>query len=295
MQNNSNDKTPPRVVLITGLSGSGKSIALDVLEDVSYYCIDNLPTSLFETLVRDITEQPVKARGLTAIGIDARSPGAELGQLPGLIGRLRDNGVDCEVVFLDAEDSVLMQRFSETRRRHPLTDEHRSLEQAIALERQLLDPLLGSADLRIDTTHTNLHQLREQIRRRIGNSDQAGMSLLIESFGFKQGIPTNADFVFDARCLPNPHWQLELRPLTGRDPPVAEFLLAEQRVLDYFEHIKGFLEHWVPCFEGEGRSYLTIAVGCTGGQHRSVFLAERLSEYFRSQGRQVLTSHRELE
>lgn len=283
-----------RLVVVTGLSGSGKSIALHALEDLGFYCIDNLPVSLFEALTREMRSAESHYTQV-AIGIDARNRETDLPQVVSLAASLRELGIHCEILFLEAEDSVLIRRFSETRRRHPLTDEHRSLQQAIALERQLLDPLLGSADLRIDTTRTNLHQLREQIRKRIGHRDQASMSLLIESFGFKQGIPTNADFVFDARCLPNPHWQLELRPLTGRDRPVAEFLRADQRVLDYFDHTKGFLEQWVPCFEGEGRSYLTVAIGCTGGQHRSVFLAEQLSEYFRSQGRQVLTSHRELE
>lgn len=285
---------PPRVVLITGLSGSGKSIALNALEDVSYYCIDNLPASLFEALVRDITVQPAKARGLTAIGIDARSPGVELSQLPGLIKRLRDHGVDCEVVFLDAEDSVLMQRFSETRRRHPLTDEGRTLEQAIRLEREMLEPLLDLTRLKIDTTRTTLHELREIIRARVAERDSGEMSIMLQSFGFKHGVPRNADFVFDARCLPNPHWHNELRPFTGRDKPVADFLGTDLKVRGMFSNISDFLGHWIPCFEHEGRSYLTIAIGCTGGQHRSVYLVEELSRFFESQGRNVVCSHREL-
>ncbi len=285
---------PPRVVLITGLSGSGKSIALNALEDVSYYCIDNLPASLFEALVRDITVQPAKTRGLTAIGIDARSPGVELGQLPGLIKRLRDHGVDCEVVFLDAEDGVLMQRFSETRRRHPLTEEGRTLEQAIRLEREMLEPLLDLTRLKIDTTRTTLHELREIIRARVAERDSGEMSIMLQSFGFKHGVPRNADFVFDARCLPNPHWHNELRPLTGKDKPVAEFLRADLQVSGMFSYVSDFLGHWVPCFEREGRSYLTIAIGCTGGQHRSVYLVEELKRFFESQGRKVVCSHREL-
>ena len=284
----------PRVILVTGLSGSGKSIALQVLEDVGYYCIDNLPVSLFEALVRDITSNPANARSLTAIGIDARNPGTELGRLPALIQRLRDHGVDCEVVFLDAEDTVLIQRFSETRRRHPLTDDQHSLEQAIHLERETLGPLLALARLQIDTTRTTLHELRELIRARVAERDTGEMSVMLQSFGFKHGAPRNADFVFDARCLPNPHWQPELRPFTGRDSAVAEFLRGDLHVQAMISQIGDFLGRWIPCFESEGRSYLTIAIGCTGGQHRSVYLVEQLSDFFESQGRKVVCNHREL-
>ena len=294
MPTENSDKQPPRFVLITGLSGSGKSIALSVLEDVSYYCIDNLPASLFEALVRDISQQPAKARSLTAIGIDARSPGAELSQLPGLIENLREHGVDCEVVFLDAEDGVLMQRFSETRRRHPLTEGGRTLEQAIRLERKMLEPLLDLTRLKIDTTRTTLHELREIIRTRVAERKSGEMSIMLQSFGFKHGVPRNADFVFDARCLPNPYWQSDLRPFTGRDKPVADFLGNDLKVRGMFSHLSEFFTQWIPCFEHEGRSYLTIAVGCTGGQHRSVYLVEQLGDFFESQGHHVVRSHREL-
>jgi len=294
MSQHSTNNDPPRVVLVTGLSGSGKSIALNVLEDVGYYCIDNLPVSLFEALVRDITNQPASARSLTAIGIDARNPGAELSRLPGLIKRLRDHGVDCEVVFLDAEDSVLIQRFSETRRRHPLTDDGRNLEQAIRLERETLEPLLDLARLKIDTTRTTLHELREIVRARVAERDTGEMSIMLQSFGFKHGLPRNADFVFDARCLPNPHWHPELRPHTGRDKPVADFLGHDLQVRGMLSHISDFLTQWIPCFEREGRSYLTIAIGCTGGQHRSVYLVEELRGFLAAQGRSVVCNHREL-
>lgn len=294
MPNSSPPNDPPRVILVTGLSGSGKSIALQVLEDAGYYCIDNLPVSLFEALVRDITSDPAKAREFTAIGVDARNPGSELNRLPGLIKRLRDHGVDCEVVYLDAEDSVLMQRFSETRRRHPLTDDDHSLDQAIQLERQTLAPLLDLARLKIDTTRTTLHELRELIRARVAERDTGEMSVMLQSFGFKHGVPRNADFVFDARCLPNPHWQPDLRPYTGRDEPVARFLGDDLKVIGMLSQINDFLTHWIPCFEGEGRSYLTIAIGCTGGQHRSVYLVEQLCGLFEAQGRRVVKSHREL-
>ena len=283
-----------RLVVVTGLSGSGKSIALHALEDLGFYCIDNLPVSLFEALTEEM-----RAGGdhysRVAIGIDARTRARDLPRVEVLAKRLRGHGIGCEILFLDADDETLIQRFSETRRRHPLTDERRSLQEAIAFERQLLDPLLASADLRIDTTRTNLHQLRELIRNRVGGRRQDIMSLLFQSFGYKQGVPANADFVLDARCLPNPHWQAELRPLSGRDAAVAAFLEADPRAVDFLAETRGLLERWIPCFEAEGRSYLTVAIGCTGGQHRSVFLTERLAAHFRVEGRQVLTNHRELE
>ena len=289
-----NSNETPRVILVTGLSGSGKSIALHVLEDAGFYCIDNLPVTLFDALVRDITSHPSAARKQTAIGIDARSPGAELDQLPATIKRLRDHGVDCEVVFLDAEDHVLIQRFSETRRRHPLTDEEHNLEQAIRLERQMLEPLLDLSRLTIDTSRTTLHELREIVRARVAERDRGEMSIMLQSFGFKHCVPRNADFVFDVRCLPNPHWHPELRPLTGRDPEVASFLGNDLQVKMMLSELREFLIHWIPCFEREGRSYLTIAVGCTGGQHRSVYLIEELERFLKSQGRDVVRNHREL-
>lgn len=294
MPKRSTQNEAPRLVLVTGLSGSGKSIALHVLEDAGYYCIDNLPVSLFDALVRDITTHPASARHLTAIGVDARNPGAELDQLPAMIKRLRDHGVDCEVVFLDADDAVLIQRFSETRRRHPLTDDERSLEAAIALERETLEPLLDLARLKIDTSRTTLHELREIVRARVAEHDAGELSIMLQSFGFKHGLPRNADVVFDARCLPNPHWHPELRPLTGRDYAVAHFLGGELQVRAMSSQIREFLVQWIPCFEREGRSYLTIAIGCTGGQHRSVYLVEELAGFLRSQGHNVTHNHREL-
>ena len=294
MAHSSSPSDSPRVVLITGLSGSGKSIALEVLEDVGFYCIDNLPVSLFEALARDITTNPTKARDLTAVGIDARSPGSELGHLPDMIKRLRDHGIDCEVVFLDADDNVLIQRFSETRRRHPLTDDGRPLDQAIMLERATLAPLQELARLQIDTTRTTLHELRGLIRARVADRASGEMSVMLQSFGFKHGIPRNADFVFDARCLPNPHWQPALRPYTGRDEPVIDFLGADPQVRGMLGHLGEFLLQWIPCFESEGRSYLTIAIGCTGGQHRSVFLVEQLKQRLEGQGHSVVVHHREL-
>jgi UPF0042 nucleotide-binding protein len=294
MSSSGRSSDTPRVILVTGLSGSGKSIALHVLEDAGYYCIDNLPVSLFEALVRDITADPAAANPRTAIGIDARSRGAELSRLPDLIKRLRDHGVDCEVVFLDAEDSILIERYSETRRRHPLTDDERPLERAIAIERELLEPLLDLARLKIDTTRPTLHELREIVGTRVAGRESGEMSIMLQSFGFKHGLPRNADFVFDARCLPNPHWRPELRPLTGRDTAVARFLGQDPQVQSMLDYLSDFLVHWIPCFEAEGRSYLTIAIGCTGGQHRSVFLVEELQRFLLAHEHQAMHRHREL-
>ena len=283
-----------KLIVVSGLSGSGKSIALNVLEDIGYNAIDNLPVSLFETLASDLSLQSHEAYRRTAIGIDARIPGAELSKVPALVRQLSERGVDCEIVFLEADSDILIRRFSETRRRHPLTDELNNLEAAIDKERQLLAPLRDAARLHIDTSRTTLHELREIIRSRVAERTSGELSLMLQSFGFKHGMPRNADFVFDLRCLPNPHWHPELRPLTGRDRAVADFLEQDNKVNAMFEQISNFLGHWVPCFEGEGRSYLTIAIGCTGGQHRSVYMTERLKRYFEGLGRPCLCTHREL-
>jgi UPF0042 nucleotide-binding protein len=287
-------ETQAKLIVVSGLSGSGKSIALNVLEDAGFNCIDNLPVSLFETLVRDLSiEQPEQLRR-TAIGIDARIPDTELTRVPELVTQLGKHGVDCEIVFLEADHDVLIQRFSETRRRHPLTDENNDLDAAIELESRLLAPLRNAAQLHINTSRTTLHELRSLIRSRVAERESGHLSLMLQSFGFKHGAPRNADFVFDMRCLPNPHWHPELRPLTGRDAAVTEFLEQDQKVEEMFQHVSQFLAHWVPCFESEGRSYLTIAIGCTGGQHRSVYMTERLKRFFDQQGRTCLCAHREL-
>jgi len=283
-----------KLVVVTGLSGSGKSIALDALEDAGFYCIDNLPVSLFHTFADEVLADTSPLYRRAAVGIDARNRANDLNQVLPRIERLRARGFRCEIIFLDAQQDVLIQRFSETRRRHPLTADQRSLEQAIGLERQLLEPLLNTADLRIDTTRTTLHELRALIRQRVAEHPEGELSIVLESFGFKHGLPRNADFVFDLRCLPNPHWRPDLRPYTGKDAPVADFLGADANVGRMFEHIAGFLETWIPCFQTEGRAYLTIAVGCTGGQHRSVYLAERLARHLHDGGHTTLTRHREL-
>jgi len=283
-----------RLIIISGLSGSGKSVALHTLEDLGFYCIDNLPLFLLHELARGLEGVTSPQMSQTAVGIDARNQPERLGEVPGLVADLRRRGGECHVIYLEASHESLIKRFSETRRKHPLTAENRSLAEAIELERILLAPILDIADLRIDTTHTNVHQLRDRVLGHFQESSPRQVSLLIQTFGFKQGVPRDVDFVIDVRCLPNPHWQPHLRPQTGRDPEVARFLEESPEVAEMVQDLSRFFERWVPRFEADGRSYLTIAIGCTGGQHRSVYIGERLRDYFTTQGRKVMLRHREL-
>ena len=283
-----------RLVIVSGLSGSGKSVALHTLEDLGFYCIDNLPLFLLGELARGLDETPSPQMARTAVGIDARNQPERLAEVPALVADLKARGVACQVLYLEARPESLIKRFSETRRKHPLSDENRSLAEAIELERTLLSPILDIADLRIDTTHTNVHQLRDRVLGHFQDGSPRQVSLLIETFGFKQGVPRDADFVIDVRCLPNPHWQPQLRPLTGRDPEVARFLEESPEVTEMVQDLSSLFGRWVPRFEADGRSYLTIAIGCTGGQHRSVYVGERLRDRFRAQGRRVMLRHREL-
>lgn len=283
-----------KLVIVTGLSGSGKSVALHALEDLGYYCIDNLPVFLLEGFVSRLKGQGDDFYRLAAIGIDARNQSSGLKQAKKQVKMLRNKGLQCEIIFLEAQPDTLIRRFSETRRKHPLTGPNRPLAEAIKLERQLLEPFLSDADLHIDTTHTNVHELRDIVRTRLGDPEGMTLSLLFQSFGFKHSVPADADFVFDVRCLPNPHWQTELRPLTGLDEKVIDFLEKNSSVNSMREDLVGFLENWIPRFEADGRSYVTVAVGCTGGQHRSVYMTEKLATHFRDKGRKVLTRHREL-
>ncbi len=279
--------------IVTGMSGSGKTIALHTLEDMGYYCIDNLPLSLLEAVALHLTSAPEEIFCKTAVGVDARSQSSQIPKLPDLVQKMRRQGLNCNVLFLDAQNETLIKRFSETRRKHPLSDSQHSLDEAIRHERKLLGPISTVADLRIDTSHTNLHELRDLIHSRVG-SDAAKASILFESFGFKHGVPRDADFVFDVRCLPNPHWQTDLRPHTGLDQPVADFLTGHPATHDMLKDMINFFERWIPTFEADGRIYLTIAIGCTGGQHRSVYLVDQLVHHFKAQGMQVMSRHREL-
>jgi UPF0042 nucleotide-binding protein len=283
-----------KLVIVSGLSGSGKSVALHTLEDLGFYSIDNLPLFLLKDLTTGLNESLDEVFKNTAVGIDARSAAAELQDLPELIRAARGRGIECRVAFLDAHTDTLIRRFSETRRRHPLTRGDRPLGEAIKLERQLLEPIRRVADVRIDTTLTNVHELRDLVRARIWGDASPKASILLQSFGFKHGVPPDVDFLFDVRCLPNPHWIPELKPLTGRDQPVVEFLEGNPDVRHMLDDIAAYFDRWVPLFETDGRSYLTIAIGCTGGRHRSVYMAETLRGHFEQSGHNVMVRHREL-
>ncbi len=283
-----------RLVVISGRSGSGKSTALHVLEDVGFNCVDNLPASLLPALIDEVNQRDQAQDLRFAVSIDARNTWSDLQKFPQLIAATRQPGLTCEVLFLDARTPTLIQRFSETRRKHPLSDESTDLREAIATERRLLEPIADVADLVIDTTNLTLHQLRDLVKKRIVGNDPSGMAVLFESFGFKRGVPVDADLVFDVRCLPNPYWKPQLRALTGCDAAVIEFLQAQPLVSDMQADISNYLNRWLPHFEANNRSYITIAIGCTGGQHRSVYLAEQLGKAFSGQHGNVLVRHREL-
>ncbi|TCO80137.1 UPF0042 nucleotide-binding protein [Plasticicumulans lactativorans] len=284
-----------KLIIVSGLSGSGKSVALATLEDLNDYCVDNLPLALLNPFVAEIHGRTHPGFHTAAVGIDSRNFRDELAHFPEVIDALRADGVDIEIVFLLADDDTLIKRFSDTRRRHPLSaDSGMPLLEAIHRERALLEPIAALADTVIDTSHTNVHELRELVRVRLHGDASGGMSLMFESFGFKHGLPDDADFVFDVRHLPNPHWQTELRQLTGRDAAVIAYLEAHAAVERLLNDLVRFLETWIPAFEAGNRSYLTVAVGCTGGQHRSVYLVERLTRHFRDGRRHVATRHREL-
>ncbi|MFA7592507.1 MAG: RNase adapter RapZ [Thiohalobacteraceae bacterium] len=283
-----------RLVIVSGLSGSGKSVALHTLEDLNYYCIDNLPIGLLEPFAQQLLDSPSPNPDNAAVGIDARNQSTELQHFPQIVRRLRERGIHCEIVYLQADDETLLKRFSETRRKHPLSGPDVPLADAIRQERSLLEPISANASLHIDTTHTHIHQLRDLVQERVAGKTTGTLSLLFKSFGFKHGVPEDADFVFDVRCLPNPHWDARLRPQTGLDADVVEYLDAQPMVDTMFDSIHDFLDTWIPYFERENRSYLTVALGCTGGQHRSVYLARRLGEHFRARHPSVLVRHREL-
>jgi len=283
-----------RLIIVSGLSGSGKSVALNMLEDLGYYCIDNIPVALLRTLVEQIIVTRDPAYELTAVGIDARNRQADITSLPELVQELRRREVACEVVFLHADDDVLLKRFGETHRKHPLLVSGSSLREAIQREGALLSPVINIADLTLDTTRTSVYELREAIRRRVANRELDQLSLMVESFGYKHGLPSDADFVFDARCLPNPYWEPLLRGLDGRDAPVAEFLDSQPMTQTLVDDIVAFLERWIPRYEDVKRTYLAIAIGCTGGQHRSVYVAERVARALAARYVHIITRHNEL-
>ncbi len=282
-----------RLIVISGRSGSGKSTALHVLEDVGFTCIDNLPVSLLPALVKQLDQHPQHQS--FAVSIDARNHWQDLQKFPEILGEAKIPGLSCEILFLDARSPVLIQRFSETRRKHPLSGQTTDLREAIALERQYLEPIANSADLTIDTSNLSLHQLRDLIKQRIVGNQGSGMAIQFQSFGFKRGIPVDVDLVFDVRCLPNPYWKPHLRGFSGKDPEIIEFLEQQPDVTEMFEDISHYLRRWLPRFNASNRSYFTIAIGCTGGHHRSVYLCERLYRTFQQEYPNVQVRHRELD
>ncbi|HEY5624638.1 MAG TPA: RNase adapter RapZ [Gammaproteobacteria bacterium] len=282
-----------RLVMVSGLSGSGKSVALNVLEDAGFYCIDNIPVGLLRSFINEIEGRENPDYEQVGVGLDARNL-RDIAQLPELINELRSRAAGCELVFLQADDNVLLSRFSETRRKHPLTSDKVSLREAVATERDLLGPIVDMADLLIDTTSTTVYDLRDLMQDRVASRADTTLSILIESFGYKHGLPADADFVFDVRCLPNPYWEPRLRPLNGKDDAVREFLSAEPQVIEMIDGIEKFLRQWIPRYESFQRSYLTIAIGCTGGQHRSVFIADCLADRLREPHGRIQTRHHEL-
>jgi UPF0042 nucleotide-binding protein len=282
-----------RLIIVSGLSGSGKSIALHVLEDLGYYCIDNMPAALLMSVIDEVTSQGDRSTRFLAVGVDARNRHENLEALPPLIEELRQQGIQTELLFLQSSDDVLLKRYGETRRRHPLARQGTALRAAIRSEREMLSVVLNSADLVIDTSRTSIYELANTIRERIDRRSTDKLSVLIESFGFKHGIPSDADFVFDLRCLPNPYWTVELRGLTGRDQEVSDFLDAQPAFIAMYEDILNFLKRWIPEYNDVHRGYLTVAIGCTGGQHRSVYMTEKLADALREIHDPVLARHNE--
>lgn len=277
-----------QVVLISGLSGSGKSIALNVLEDGGYYCVDNLPAPLLSGLIEHLQ---LDGHERVAVAVDMRG-GSSIAALPPQLRTLEAQGITVRFVFLDARNDLLIQRFSETRRRHPLAGDDVSLEEAIGREREALETL-ATLGHHLDTSNLRPNALRASIKEFAALDDRGGLTLMFESFGFKRGIPLDADLVFDVRCLPNPHYDPLLRSLTGRDAEVIQFLHAQPEVTRMESDIHRFVADWLPAYIKDSRAYLTVGIGCTGGQHRSVYLAERLAVHFRPTMR-VLVRHRSL-
>lgn len=279
------------VIIVSGTSGGGKSTALNALEDLGYYCIDNLPAAMLPGFGPQISANPDLYRKV-ALGIDARSRESDLQVVLDWMASLRENGFNCKLLYITARKSVLIKRFSETRRRHPLTGSDIVLTDAIENEKQLLEPLRRAADQVIDSSNTNIHQLRRQVWNFVDRRS-SDLTIVLQSFAYKQGVPQDADFMFDARVLPNPHWHEDLRALTGKDEAVSTWLEKDQQVAKMTADIQGFMNTWLPAFKNAQRSYVTICIGCTGGKHRSVYLAEKLADSLGKEHENVLVHHRE--
>lgn len=282
-----------QLAIISGRSGSGKSTALNVLEDAGYYCIDNLPIGMLSELVKHTLVNPDQNYDKVAVCIDARNALDSLPHISSLLEAL-PSYVESEIIYLDASDAALFKRFSETRRKHPLSSRSVALQEALNTERELLNPIADAATLVIDTSLMNLYELRDIVRNQIVGDGSSQMAILFESFGFKHGIPNDCDLLFDVRCLPNPYWMKELRAFNGRDQEIVEYLNAQPSVREMRADILHYLEKWLPAFEENSRSYMTVAIGCTGGQHRSVYISEFLCDYFTTQFSNVQVRHREL-
>ena len=283
-----------KLVIVSGFSGSGKTVALHTLEDSGYYCIDNLPLGMLPKLIDNMTGSGSQSYDRVAIAIDARSrvdSSDRFDEILRLIGRHK---LELKVLFLTCDSERLLRRFSETRRKHPLSQAGLPLADAIRKEKELLEEIHVKADLAIDTTSLNVHELRHRIISHLLSQSSPEMDFLLQSFGFKNGVPADSDFVFDVRCLPNPHWEEALKPLSGRDQPVVDYLESYDEVTEMFSSIYGFLETWIPRFEMENRSYMTVSVGCTGGRHRSVYLVERLAGELSKQRSKLSVRHRDL-
>jgi RNase adapter protein RapZ len=283
-----------KLVIVSGLSGAGKTVALKQYEDLGYTCIDNLPLNLLDALISDALHHPSDRYAELALGIDARENPQLIAQFATHLEQLQARGVATRVIFLTADDATLLARYNETRRRHPLSTDGRPLLEAIRAEQQLLAPIADSADTVLDTSALNLHALRERIQGEIPGGGRNRLAVTLMSFGFKHGTPHNADFMFDVRCLPNPHWDRALRSLDGRDAPVAQWLAAQSGVQAMKADLQGFFDRWLPRFREQDRAYLTAAIGCTGGQHRSVYLVEALATALRPTFDTLIVRHRDL-
>jgi UPF0042 nucleotide-binding protein len=281
-----------KLIFVSGRSGSGKSSALHALEDCGYYCIDNLPEPLLLNLLDTISSSPDYEK--TAISVDIRNFDGSPGRLGSTLEVLNQKNIQHQIIFLDSDEDTIVKRYNASRRKHPLSSDQRSLRDAIKLERNILAPLLNNADLVVDTSTMSVHDLRSLMRNRIATHKQSEVSLLIQSFGFKYGVPTDSDLMFDVRCLPNPYWEPALRNFTGRDAEIAEFLNSHDTTHQMLDDIKSFIERWTPHYQKSGRAYITVSIGCTGGCHRSVYIAEQLSQYFSNQYSEVHLKHTQL-
>ena len=280
-----------RLIFVSGLSGAGKSVALNALEDTGFYCIDNMPAAMLAPLISHTVRSKDRAYDRMAIGLDARSADQEIDGVPATVDELKRSGIRCEILFLLATDDELLRRFVETKRRHPLARDGIALREAIALERRVLEPMINAADLVVDTSRMGVHELREVVARRVEQRASERLSITFVSFGFKHGLPGDADFVFDARTLPNPYWDTSLRAFTGSDPEVVRWLEAQPSAKRLLDDIAAFLEVRIAEHKAGNRRYLTVAIGCTGGQHRSVYLVERLAARFAARYPDLLARH----